>query len=92
MSCPYCTPKISEETGESLEFCKEFIYVDEEHNNTIIRTCLIQDKDDGTWLRQVLMCDNWPLRGPSTSFPIVTSFDAPPFCPHCGRKLQVIRS
>lgn len=91
MGCPYCLPRIDEDTGESLEFCKELVFVDEERHNTIIRTCLIQDKDDGTWLRQVLMADEWPERVDVSHFPIVVSYPAPPYCPHCGRKLQVAK-
>lgn len=87
MSCPYCTPRVDPDTVESLEFCKELIFVDKGHWNTLIRTCLIQDKDDGTWLRQVLMADEWPERGDISHFPVITSFKAPPFCPHCGRRL-----
>lgn len=87
MSCPYCTPRVDEETGRSLEFCKEFYHLDETHNNTLIRTSLIQDDDDGSWWRLVLMADSWPLRGDIGHFPLIVSFPAPPFCPHCGRKL-----
>ena len=83
MSCDYCTPMTDEDTGESLEFCKEFIHVDEGHNNTLVRTFLSQDRDDGSWWRTVLMADNWPER----TMPIVTTYEAPPFCPYCGRQL-----
>ena len=87
MSCEYCTPWFHPDTGESLEFCKEFIYVDKGHQNTIIRTCLIQDSYDGSWLRQVLMADEWPERKGAANFPVTTIYEAPPFCPHCGREL-----
>lgn len=84
MSCEYCTPMIDEDTGESLEFCKEFIHIEEHHRNTLIRTFLAQDRDDGSWWRTVLLADDWPER---TLLPVVTTYEAPPFCPHCGRRL-----
>lgn len=87
MACEYCTPKVDQDTGESLEFCREFCFVDELNENTLIRTGLIQDKDDGKWSRIVLMADRWPERVDISHFPLVVTFDAPPYCPHCGRRL-----
>lgn len=84
MSCPYCTPHIDPDTGESMEFCDEFIIVKEDQNNTLIRAFLSQDSDDGSWWRTVLMADEWPLR----RLPVCITFEAPPFCPHCGRRLH----
>lgn len=88
MSCPYCTPMRDGETGESIEDCKEFVYIDNEHVNTLIRTFLWRDEDDGSWWRTVLMADEWKERKDISHFPVVTSFPAPPFCPHCGAKLE----
>lgn len=84
MSCRYCTPHIDPDTGESMEVCDEFINVDETHNNTLIRIFLWQDSDDGSWWQTVLMADNWPER----KMPIVTTIEAPPYCPWCGRELD----
>lgn len=83
MGCPYCTPITDPDTGESWEFCKEFVRLGEDNDNTLIRTFLSQDNDDGSWWVTVLMADNWPMR----TMPIVMTYDAPPFCPHCGRRL-----
>lgn len=83
MNCEYCTPMTDEDTGESLEFCKEFITVKESQHHTLIRTFLSQDADDGSWWRTVLMSDEWPMR----RLPVCITFEAPPFCPHCGRRL-----
>lgn len=87
MGCGYCTPHVDPDTGESLEFCDEFFYLDKSNNDTLVKTCLIQDRDDGSWWMQVLMSDRWKERLDISHFPLITTYEAPPFCPHCGRRL-----
>ena len=97
MSCPYCTPMVDEDTGESLEFCrKPYHHIDSPigRENVTTRINLIQDKDDGQWFLQILLYSEWlsefihSLGEPSERAGlIVTSIPAPPYCPFCGRKL-----
>ena len=88
MSCPYCTPRIDEDTGESTEFCqKQWYHVDHDHFDTLAQIHLVQDKDDASWSTVVLMADKWPERVDVSHFPLVTCIPGPKFCPECGRRL-----
>lgn len=94
MSCPYCTPRIDEETGESLEFCKGFYSeVTRGANTTYTRLHLVKDEDG--WSMVILLADDWlsnfihELGEPAEhAGMIVTSIPAPPYCPWCGERLE----
>ena len=99
MSCPYCTPRVDPDTGDSLEFCKGYYHGEEKpKGTTYMRMHLVADSDDGEWSMVVLLHDEWlsdfihglgePARNAGV---IVTSFPSPPRCPWCGRKLQPVK-
>lgn len=94
MSCPYCTPLVDEETGESLEFCKGF-YSEETRGVNTTHTRLHLVKDEDGWSMVILLSDDWlssfihelgePAKHAGT---IATSIPAPPYCPWCGERLE----
>ena len=99
MSCPHCTPRVDPDTGDSLEFCKGYYHDEGKPNGTThMRMHLVADRDDGEWSTVVLLHDEWlsdfihGLGEPAEhAGMIVTSFPSPPYCPWCGRKLQVVK-
>lgn len=81
MSCPYCTPKVDPDTGESLGLCKEYCHADEPDDFLDVvstRISLIHEYDG--WFLRILM------HSKHAGF-VVTSIPDMPCCPFCGRRL-----
>lgn len=95
MSCPYCTPVLDEDAGESLEFCKGMHHSETigSHGTTTTRIQLLKDEDG--WQTVILLHDEWLSNyihelGEKSEHAgmIVTTIPGPSFCPWCGRRLE----